>query len=175
MKKLKLDQLNRASVSEFKNASKIPVIVVLENVRSLSNVGAIFRIADAFKIEAIHLIGITAQPPHREIQKTALGATESVDWKYFETTAESIQILKDKNYSVASVEQAEDSTELDKFSDMDVSGFGIILGNEVDGVDQETINASDHCMELPQFGTKHSLNVSVCAGIVMYEMLQKFN
>jgi 23S rRNA (guanosine2251-2'-O)-methyltransferase len=174
MRKLKLDELNRLSVSEFKASKKIPVIVILENIRSLSNVGAMFRTADAFKIEAIHLVGITARPPHREIQKTALGATESVDWTHFDTINESIQELKNKGYKVLSVEQTENSTSIENLNEIDASGVGIILGHEVDGVEQSTIEKSDHCIEIPQFGTKHSLNVGVCGGIVMYELWKRF-
>ena len=175
MRKLKLDELNRVNVAEFKTVDKIPVIIVLENIRSLTNIGAIFRTADAFKIEAIHLVGITARPPHREIQKTALGATESVEWKYFENIDDCISIIKEKNYSLASIEQTEGSILLSEIKDRNDKGFAIVMGNEVDGVEQSTINASDLCIELPQYGTKHSLNVSVCAGIVMYELLEKFN
>lgn len=174
MRKLKLDELNRLSVSEFKASDKIPVIVVLENIRSLSNVGAMFRTADAFKIEAIHLVGITAKPPHREIQKTALGATESVDWTHFSSIDESIEVIRGKNYKVVSVEQTENSTSIENIKDINAKGIGIILGHEVDGVAQDTIKKSDYCIEIPQFGTKHSLNVGVCGGIVMYELLRKY-
>ena len=174
MRKLKLDELNRVSVKEFKASEKIPVIVILENIRSLSNVGAMFRTADAFKVEAIHLVGITATPPHREIQKTALGATESVDWTHFETIEESINVLKSKGYKVLSVEQTENSTSIENLDEIDATGVGIILGHEVDGVEQSTIEKSDYCIEIPQFGTKHSLNVGVCGGIVMYELWKKF-
>lgn len=175
MKKLKLEELNRVNVDEFKVLDKIPVIIILENIRSLTNIGAIFRTADAFKIEAIHLVGITARPPHREIQKTALGATESIDWKYFETIDESITEIKNQEYKLASIEQTENSTLLGDINEVEAKGFGIVMGNEVDGVEQSTINASDLCIELPQFGTKHSLNVAVCAGIVMYKLLERFN
>jgi len=174
MRKLKLDELNRVSVKEFKASEKIPVVVILENIRSLSNVGAMFRTADAFKVEAIHLVGITATPPHREIQKTALGATESVDWTHFETIEESINVLKSKGYKVLSVEQTENSTSIENLDEIDATGVGIILGHEVDGVEQSTIEKSDYCIEIPQFGTKHSLNVGVCGGIVMYELWKKF-
>lgn len=174
MRKLKLDELNRLSVEQFKAAEKIPVIVILENIRSLSNVGAMFRTADAFKIEAIHLVGITATPPHREIQKTALGATESVDWVHFETIDESIEMIKSKNYKLLSVEQTQNSTSIENIDEIDALGVGIVLGHEVDGVEQSTIEKSDLCIEIPQFGTKHSLNVGVCGGIVMYELWKKF-
>lgn len=174
MKKLKLEELNRVDVETFKSLEKIPVIVVLENIRSLSNIGSMFRTADAFKIEAIFLVGITARPPHREIQKTALGATESVDWKYFEEIDSALAEIRQKGYAVAAIEQTEDSTLIDELGDSH-NGFGVILGNEVEGVEQSTIDQCDLCIELPQFGTKHSLNVSICGGIVMYEMLKKFN
>lgn len=173
-RKLKLDELNRVSVNEFKSAEKIPLIVVLENIRSLNNIGAIFRTADAFKVEAIHLIGITAKPPHREIQKTALGATESVDWLYFENSSDSINFIKNKGYKVLAIEQAENSLSITELKKLNHSGYGVILGNEVEGVEQSSINASDFCVEIPQFGTKHSLNVAVCAGIVMWEALNIF-
>ena len=174
MRKLKLEELNRVGIDEYKTSDKIPLIVVLENIRSLSNIGSIFRTADAFKVEAIHLVGITAQPPHREIQKTALGATESVDWMYFENINESIHFIKNKNYKLASIEQAKNSININDISSTNALGFGVVLGNEVEGVEQTTIDASDYCIEIPQYGTKHSLNVSVCAGIVMWEMLKRF-
>ena len=175
MRKLKLEELNRVGIDEYKTSDKIPLIVVLENIRSLSNIGSIFRTADAFKVEAIHLVGITAQPPHREIQKTALGATESVDWMYFENINESIHFIKNKNYKLASIEQAKNSININDISSTNALGFGVVLGNEVEGVEQTTIDASDYCIEIPQYGTKHSLNVSVCAGIVMWEMLNLFS
>ena len=175
MRKLKLEELNRVGIDEYKTSDKIPLIVVLENIRSLSNIGSIFRTADAFKVEAIHLVGITAQPPHREIQKTALGATESVDWMYFENINESIHFIKNKNYKLASIEQAKNSININDISSTNALGFGVVLGNEVEGVEQTTIDASDYCIEIPQYGTKHSLNVSVCAGSVMWEMLNLFS
>lgn len=169
MRKLKLDELNRVSVSEFKKQDKVPLIVVMENIRSLNNVGTIFRTCDAFKVEAIYLVGITGKPPHREIQKAALGATESVDWEYFSTSEEAISKLKGNDYFIGSIEQAEGSTDI---SDLKVHSFdklAIVLGNEVMGVEQTTIDSSDVCIEVPQYGTKHSLNVAVCAGIVIWE------
>lgn len=172
-KKLKLDELNRLSVEEFKKSDKIPIVVVLDNIRSLHNIGSIFRTADAFAIEQVILCGITAQPPHREITKTALGATESVSWKYFEKTIDVIQELKKLGYYVISVEQTENSLSLEKISLSKQQKCVLIFGNEVNGVEQEAINQSDITIELAQFGTKHSLNVSVCAGIVLWE-LKKF-
>lgn len=169
MRKLKLDELNRLDVAEFKQEEKIPLVVILENIRSLNNIGAIFRTSDAFKVEAIYLTGITAKPPHREIQKTALGATESVDWKYFENTNEALLELKSKGYFIGSIEQAEGSTDLNDLNQLNISKLAIVMGNEVAGVEQETINQSDACIEIPQYGTKHSLNVGVCAGIVIWE------
>lgn len=169
MRKLKLEELNRASVDEYKTQNKLPLIVVLENIRSLNNIGSIFRTSDAFTVEAIYLVGITAQPPHREIQKTALGATESVEWKYFEEPNDAIQDLKSKGYFVGAIEQAEGSTKIDDLSQLNFDKLAIVMGNEVNGVEQSTIDASDACIEIPQFGTKHSLNVGVCAGIVIWE------
>ena len=174
MKKLKLSELNRLSISEFKSAKKIPVILILENIRSLSNIGAMFRTADAFKIEAIHLVGITATPPHREIQKTALGATESVAWAHFVSIDESIEHIRNKGYQIFSIEQTSDSISSEKIDSIEADGVGIILGHEVNGVEQSTIEKSDSCIEIPQFGTKHSLNVGVCGSIIMYEFWKKF-
>ncbi|MFP5471156.1 MAG: RNA methyltransferase [Bacteroidia bacterium] len=172
-KKLKLEELNRPSVEEFKNSKKTPIVIVLDNIRSLHNIGSIFRTADAFAIEQIILCGITAQPPHREITKSALGATKSVSWKYFEKTIDVIHELKNLGYYIISVEQTENSISLEKISLVNSQKCALIFGNEVDGVEQEAINQSDITVELAQFGTKHSLNVSVCAGIVLWE-LKKF-
>lgn len=175
LRKLKLEELNRPSVERFLEEDKIPLIVVLEDIRSLSNIGAIFRTADAFKIEAIYLVGITARPPHREIQKTALGATESVKWEYFEKFEDCfIQLQKEKR-KILAIEQTENSTSSYDIPSLEDSSYAIVLGNEVDGVKQETINLCNGAIEIPQFGTKHSLNVSVCAGILMYEFLKKLN
>lgn len=175
MRKLKLDELNRVSVSEFKEQDKIPLIVVLENIRSLNNVGTIFRTSDAFKVEAIYLVGITAKPPHREIQKTALGATESVDWEYFETPNDALTKLKENGFFIGSIEQAEGSTDVNEIADLGFEKLAIVLGNEVTGVEQTTIDVSDACIEIPQYGTKHSLNVAVCAGIVIWEGFKALN
>ena len=172
-KKLKLEELNRVSVEEFKKSDKTPIVVVLDNIRSLHNIGSIFRTADAFAIEQIFLCGITAQPPHREITKTALGATESVSWKYFEKTVDALQELKNLGYYIISVEQTKNSQALEKIYFEKQQKCALIFGNEVEGVDQEVINQSDLTLELAQFGTKHSLNVSVCVGIVLWE-LKKF-
>lgn len=169
MRKLKLDELNRVSVAEFKEQDKVPLIVVMENIRSLNNVGTIFRTCDAFKVEAIYLVGITGKPPHREIQKAALGATESVNWKYFASPEEAINDLKENNFFIGSVEQAEGSTDISDLGNNDFKKLAIVLGNEVTGVEQSTIDSSDVCIEVPQYGTKHSLNVAVCAGIVIWE------
>tara|TARA_Y100000766_G_scaffold245371_1_gene225201 strand:+ start:746 stop:1279 length:534 start_codon:yes stop_codon:yes gene_type:complete len=174
MRKLKLDELNRVPVAEFKNQDKVPLIIVLENIRSLNNVGTIFRTCDAFNVNSVFLIGITAQPPHREIQKTALGATESVEWKYYQTSNQAIKELKSKGYKIFSVEQAEGSTPIHEVENIDCDKMALFFGNEISGVDQTTIDASYACLEIPQFGTKHSLNVSVCAGIVIWECFNKF-
>jgi len=173
MRKLKNSELNRVSIEDFKSASKTPLILILDNVRSLNNIGSIFRTADAFLLEAVYLCGITACPPHKDIQKTALGATETVNWKYFKTTKDAIIELKAKAYSIASVEQAEKSIFLDQFEPHKEKGIGLVLGNEVEGVDQEVINNSDFCIEIPQYGSKHSLNIAVCAGIIVWDLFNK--
>lgn len=169
MRKLKITELNRMSVKEFKESDKLPLIVVLDDVRSLHNVGSVFRSADAFRVESIYLCGITAVPPQPEIHKTALGAENTVEWKYFKDTLEAVRELKEKGYMIYSVEQVEGSTLLNKLT-LDENGqYAVILGNEVKGVKQEAVDASDGCIEIPQFGTKHSLNVSVTAGMVIWE------
>lgn len=165
-----MDELNRLSKEEFKNIEKKKIIVVLDNIRSMHNVGSVFRTSDAFAIEKIMLCGITAQPPHREIEKAALGATESVDWEYHPNTLELINKLKAESYTIISIEQAENSVFLQDFKTSIDEKYAIVFGNEVEGVQQEVINVSDYCIEIPQFGTKHSFNVSVCAGIVLWEM-----
>ncbi len=169
-RKLKLHELNRVDVETFKGQEKLPVIVVLDNIRSLSNVGAVFRCADSFGIEAIYLCGITPCPPHREITKTAIGATQSVEWQHFESTAEAAKNLIEKGYTVISVEQTQRTEKLGKVDFKNQSKMAIVLGNEVEGVSQEIIDLSAFSLELEQYGTKHSLNVSVCAGIVLYEL-----
>ena len=175
MRKLLNDELDRLSVGEFKVAKKIPVVVVLDNVRSQNNIGSVFRTADAFRLEGIYLCGITARPPHREIHKTALGATESVNWEYFEDTALAIKGLKEKGYIILSVEQAEGALSLENFHPSMNRKYALVLGHEVRGVDQKVVDLSDHCIEIPQYGTKHSLNISVAAGIVIWEVFQKFH
>lgn len=172
-RKLKLQELGRISVTDFKESDKTPIIIVLDNIRSLNNVGSVFRSSDAFRIEKIYLCGITAQPPHRDIHKTALGATESVEWEHVEDTVELVEKLKSDNVITLSIEQAENSLKLDEFTPVSNQKYAIILGNEVDGVQQSVINASDHVLEIPQIGTKHSLNISVCTGVVLWDLFSK--
>ena len=168
--------MNRLSVEEFKEAKKLPLIVVLDDVRSLYNVGSVFRSGDAFRIAAVYLCGITACPPNAEIHKTALGGEDSVDWKYFERTEDAVEELHRDGYFVYSIEQVEGSTKLQNLNLNTESGNGyaVIFGNEVKGVKQNVVDMSDDCLEIPQFGTKHSLNVSVTFGIVMWEFAKKF-
>jgi tRNA G18 (ribose-2'-O)-methylase SpoU len=173
MRKLKNNELNRITVEEFKATEKTPLIVVLDNIRSLNNVGSVFRTSDAFLIEKIYLCGITATPPNKEIHKTALGATESVDWQHAEETLEVIEKLKKDNVKVLAVEQAENSTKLDTFFPEKNQKYAIVMGNEVKGVQQEVVNASDLCIEIPQLGTKHSLNISVTTGVVLWDLFSK--
>lgn len=173
MRKLKNNELNRISVDEFKATKKTPLIVVLDNVRSLNNIGSVFRTSDAFLIEKIYLCGISATPPNKEIHKTALGATESVDWEYSESTISVIQSLKKSKIKVLAIEQAENSTKLDTFQPETGQKYAIVMGNEVKGVQQEVINASDLCIEIPQLGTKHSLNISVTTGVVLWDLFCK--
>lgn len=168
-------ELNRLDVEQYREAEKIPLIVVLDNIRSLNNVGAVFRTADAFLIEKVCLCGITAVPPHKEIHKTALGATESVDWEYHKSTLELVNRLRSEQVRVISVEQAEHSTFLQDFTPERDIRYAVVFGNEVKGVEQEVVNASDHCVEIPQFGTKHSLNISVSCGIVLWDLFSKMN
>lgn len=172
-RKLKLQELGRISVTDFKESDKTPIIIVLDNIRSLNNVGSVFRSSDAFRIEKIYLCGITAQPPHRDIHKTALGATESVEWEHVEDTVELVEKLKSDNVITLSIEQAENSLKLDEFTPVSNQKYAIIMGNEVDGVQQSVINASDHVLEIPQIGTKHSLNISVCTGVVLWDLFSK--
>jgi 23S rRNA (guanosine2251-2'-O)-methyltransferase len=169
--KLSMHDLGRLSSDEFKASEKNKLILVLDNIRSLNNVGSAFRTADAFLIEAIYLCGVTGTPPKPEIEKTALGATETVTWKHFKTTQEAIDELKSNNYFIASIEQAKDSIMLNKFQ-KPKQPIALVFGNEVYGVEQEVINQSDACIEIPQYGTKHSFNVSVSMGIVLWEMLR---
>lgn len=170
MRKLLNPELGRKSVEQFKTTEKAPFVIVLDNVRSQSNVGSIFRTADAFLTESIYLCGITACPPHREIQKTALGATESVSWRYFSDTREAIKELKEKGYKIIAIEQAEGSVELQEFVPDNNLRYALVFGHEVNGVDQEVLNMCDVCIEIPQFGTKHSFNIAISAGIVLWEL-----
>ena len=173
MKKLKLHELGRISVAEFHDARKIPVCVVLDNIRSLHNVGSAFRTADAFRIEKIVLGGITGTPPHREIQKTALGATDSVAWEYSEHPLDAIRKLKSQGYKIIIVEQTSESIPLHTFSVSPAESYCLVFGNEVNGVSDEIVAEGDVALEIPQVGTKHSLNVSVCLGIVIWEIFKK--
>jgi tRNA G18 (ribose-2'-O)-methylase SpoU len=170
MRKLLNSELERKTVEQFRRTEKAPFIIVLDNVRSQSNVGSIFRTADAFLAEAIYLCGITACPPHREIQKTALGATESVTWKYFPKTADAIQDLKKMGYAIIAVEQAEGSVELQNLQIEHGLKYALVFGHEVNGVDQEIVNTCDSCVEIPQFGTKHSFNIAISVGIVLWHV-----
>jgi len=173
MRKLRNIELNRLEVDAFKQVKKIPLIVVLDNIRSLNNIGSVFRTGDAFIIEKIYLCGITATPPNKDIHKTALGATDTVEWEYAENTLDVVKELKASNYLVASIEQAENATMLQDFTISPTKKYAVILGNEVKGVQQEVVSASDYCIEIPQFGTKHSLNISVSAGIVLWNFIEK--
>ncbi|MBI9055151.1 MAG: RNA methyltransferase [Bacteroidales bacterium] len=174
MRKLKNIELNRLSVKEFKVSTKTPIIVILDNIRSLNNIGSVFRTSDAFLIEKIFLCGITATPPNKDIHKTALGATDSVDWEYKKDTSEIVQELKENGYKIISIEQAENATMLQDFNLKENEKYAVIFGNEVKGVQQEIVDLSNHCIEIPQFGTKHSLNISVSAGVVLWELFRKF-
>jgi 23S rRNA (guanosine2251-2'-O)-methyltransferase len=172
MRKLSMDELDRKSVEEFKQSDKIPIIVILENIRSAYNVGSVFRTADAFLIEAIHIIGYSAKPPHKEIRKTALGAEETVDWRYFKTSAEAIDELRKRGCKVYAVEQAEGSYKLQAVGFEPKEKIAIIFGNEVTGVEQSTIHLCDGCIEIPQLGMKHSLNIATAAGVVLWELVR---
>jgi len=174
MRKLLNEELGRLSVGEFKEASKIPVVIVLDNIRSQNNIGSVFRTADAFRMMGIVLCGITATPPHREIHKTALGATESVHWEYFQDTVTAITGLKERGYLILSVEQAEGALSLENIQLYPDQKYALVFGHEVRGVEQKVLDLSDHCIEIPQYGTKHSLNISVAAGIVIWEVFRKF-
>lgn len=172
-RKLKITELNRISTEEFKKAEKLPLVVVLDNIRSLHNIGSIFRTSDAFRVECIYLCGITAVPPHPEMHKTALGAEFTVDWKYVNNAVEAVDNLKKDGYTVYSVEQAEGSIMLENIKLDPNRKYAVVLGNEVKGVQQEVIDHSDGCIEIPQYGTKHSLNVSVTAGIVIWDLFKQ--
>lgn len=173
MRKLSLKELNRLSVEEFKAQQKTQIVLVLDNIRSGLNVGSAFRTSDAFLIEHLYLCGITAQPPHREILKTAIGATDSVAWSYFENTQAAITELKEKGYSIIAIEQAENSIALQDFEVLPEGKYALVFGNEVKGVSQEAMDVVDHCIEVPQYGTKHSLNISVCVGVVIWAFFRK--
>ena len=175
MSKLKLDDLKRATVEEFKKQDKLPVTVILDSVRSMHNVGSIFRTADGFAVEKIILCGITARPPHREIEKTALGATSSIDWLYVENIAEAILALKQDGYQIIAIEQASNSQMLNSFLPDKDQKFALIFGNEVNGISDEAMKMSDMCIEIPQFGTKHSFNIVVSAGIVLWDFYNKIS
>ena len=172
MRKLSMDELNRKTVEDFRKSEKIPIVVVLDNIRSMHNVGSVFRTADAFLIQAIHLCGYTPQPPHRDIQKTALGATETVDWTYFPSTKAAIDMLKGEGFAIFAIEQAEGSMTLKAAGEMAEGKMAVVFGNEVEGVNNEVLAACDGCIEIPQLGMKHSLNVSVAAGIVLWELVR---
>lgn len=172
-RKLKITELNRISAEEFKKADKLPLVVILDNVRSLHNIGSVFRTSDAFRVECIYLCGITATPPHPEMHKTALGAEFTVDWKYVNNAVEAVDNLRQEGYIVFSIEQAENSIMLEDIQLEQGKRYAVVLGNEVKGVQQEVIDHSDGCIEIPQYGTKHSLNVSVTAGIVIWDLFKQ--
>ena len=173
MRKLKNSELDRLSVEQFKHAKKLPVVVVLDNIRSLNNIGSVFRTSDAFLIEKIFLCGITAKPPHKEIHKTALGATDSVDWSYQENTEQLIADLKQEGWKILAVEQADESISLDEFEPVADAKYALVFGNEVKGVQQSVIDQADLCLEIPQYGTKHSLNISVSCGVALWDLFCK--
>lgn len=173
MKKLRTIEMQRLSIEEFKEAEKIPLVVVLDDVRSMHNVGSVFRTGDAFRIEAVFLCGITSTPPSTEIHKTALGAENSVSWRYFPNALEAVASLRKEGYEIYAVEQAHGSMMLQDFTPIINKRYAVVLGNEVKGVHQEVIDASDGCLEIPQFGTKHSMNVSVTAGIIIWHFASK--
>ncbi|NJX15819.1 RNA methyltransferase [Tamlana crocina] len=173
MRKLKNSELDRLSIDDFKEAKKTPLIIVLDNIRSLNNIGSVFRTSDAFLIEKIYLCGITAQPPHKDIHKTALGSTETVDWKYAKDTMQVVDNLKAEGVKICSIEQAENATMLNDFSVEPSTKYALIFGNEVKGVAQNVVSASDAVIEIPQFGSKHSLNISVSCGVVVWDLFSK--
>ncbi len=175
MRKLKNSELDRLNVEEFKEAKKTPIIIILDNIRSLNNIGSVFRTSDAFLIEKIYLCGITAIPPHKDIHKTALGSTETVAWEYVENTLDIVEKLKAENIKICAIEQAENATMLDKFNIEPNMKYALVFGNEVKGVAQDVVNASNAVIEIPQFGTKHSLNISVSCGVVVWDIFSKMN
>jgi tRNA G18 (ribose-2'-O)-methylase SpoU len=173
MRKLRNSELNRLTINEFKKAEKIPVVVILDNIRSLNNVGSVFRTSDAFRIEKIILCGFTATPPHKEIHKTALGAEDSVEWQFAENTEDAVSVLKNAGHTICSIEQVENSVPLPDFQVSKDKKYALIFGNEVKGVQQKVVDLSDYSIEIPQEGTKHSLNISVSAGVVLWEFYRK--
>ena len=173
MRKLKNNELNRLNLEEFKNSQKTPLIIVLDNIRSAYNVGSVFRTSDAFLVEKICLCGITPTPPHKEIRKTALGASETVNWQYYKNTMQCVNELKAAGYHIVSVEQAEHAVMLNEFFSQKTKKYALVFGNEVKGVEQAIVSASDTVIEIPQYGTKHSLNISVSSGIIIWDLLQK--
>lgn len=175
MRKLKNSELERLDISQFKQADKTPLIVILDNIRSLNNIGSVFRTADAFLVEKIYLCGITARPPHKDIRKTALGATESVDWEYRKDTLSLIKELQEQEMEIASIEQAENSVALQDFRPKKDRKLAVIFGNEVKGVQQKVVAQSDYCIEIPQYGTKHSFNIAVSCGIVLWDLFWKLD
>ncbi|WP_292942674.1 RNA methyltransferase [Olleya sp. UBA1516] len=173
MRKLKNSELDRLSVNDFKSAEKTPIIIVLDNIRSLNNIGSVFRTSDAFLVEKIYLCGITATPPHKDIHKTALGSTDTVAWEHIENTLDLVEKLKSENVTICAIEQAENATMLDDFKVETNKKYALVFGNEVKGVAQDVVNASDVVIEIPQFGTKHSLNISVSCGVVTWDIYSK--
>ncbi len=175
MKKLRNHELERKNIADFKAADKTPLLVILDNIRSLNNIGSVFRTSDAFLIEKIYLCGITATPPHKDIHKTALGATDSVDWEYADDTLNLLENLQKDGVKIVSIEQADDSISLNDFMLKKEQKYAVIFGNEVKGVQQAVVSASDYCVEIPQYGTKHSFNISVSVGIVLWDLFGKIN
>lgn len=174
MRKLRNEELQRLTPEEFKSAKKIPVVIILDNVRSMNNIGSTFRTADAFLVEKIILTGITAQPPHREIHKTALGATDTVDWQYYDSTAAAVMELSAKGYEIVAVEQADQSTSLLDFQPDHSKKYCFVFGNEVKGVEEAIVTQADICLEIPQYGAKHSLNIAVSVGVILWDFVAKF-
>ncbi len=173
MRKLKNSELDRLSVEDFKSVTKTPLIIILDNIRSLNNIGSVFRTSDAFLIEKIYLCGITATPPHKDIHKTALGSTDTVDWEYVENTINLVKKLKDNGVKVIAIEQAENATMLNQFTPEAKTTYALVFGNEVKGVSQNVVSLSDIVIEIPQYGTKHSLNISVSTGVVIWDLFSK--
>lgn len=173
MRKLKNSELDRLSVDAFKDAKKTPIIIILDNIRSLNNIGSVFRTSDAFLVEKIYLCGITAKPPHKDIHKTALGSTDTVTWEYAENTLTLIEKLKAENIKICAIEQAENATMLNDFNVEPKTKYALVFGNEVKGVAQDVVSSSDFVIEIPQFGTKHSLNISVSCGVVVWDLFSK--